>query len=114
MIPRAFKLVNKSWMVRIVTSKQLQKHLDHHWNDVCAPEERIDAKHMKGLCDPGVSRIFINKDLHRTEEDLRHTYFHELFHAILFADGQSGHDEEFVDRVGGLLHQYEETKKWRQ
>lgn len=111
MIPREFKLVNKSWKVRIVTTKQLQRHCDTHWNADCDPGERLEAKSLKGLCEPSIGRIFLNKDAHKTEEDLLHTYFHELYHALLFGDGQSGHNEEVVDRMGALLHQYMTTKR---
>ena len=112
MIPRTFTLVNREWMVRVVTSKQLQRHLDHHWNQDCDKEERLTAKHIKGFCDPDNRRIFVNKDRHTSEADMQHTYWHEFVHAVLFANGESGHDEEWVDRIGGFLHQYETTKEY--
>ena len=107
MIPRRFKLVNKSWLVRVVTTKQLQKHLDTHWNE---DDDTINAGQLYGLCDPGASRIFINKDMHQNQEEMEHTFFHELMHCILFADGQSDHDEAYVDRMGGFLHQIVRTR----
>ena len=112
MIPKTFKIVNKDWMVRVVTTKQMQAHLDKHWNAECDdPSDLMFAKDMLGFCDPGSSRIFINKDKHRSVEDMEHTYYHELVHALLFADGHSDHDEMFVDRIGGYLHQVARTQK---
>ena len=110
MIPKTFTLVNKRWMVRIVTSKQLQRHLDSHFGDDPHP---MEAKDLKGLCDPGANRIFVNKDLHSTEEDLQHTFWHEFVHALWFAEGLSSdeHDEQQVDRIGGILHQFDRTRK---
>lgn len=111
MIPKTFKLVNRTWMVRTVTNKQLQNHLDHHWNDLAEREDRVFAGDIKGLCDPAVARIFINKDRHTCLEEMEHTFWHELTHALLFANGENGHDEEWVDRIGGFLHQFTNTRK---
>jgi|TARA_Y100000034_G_scaffold133705_1_gene199978 Zn-dependent peptidase ImmA (M78 family) len=111
MMPKTFSLVNRQWRVRVVTSKQLRRHLETHWAD---DEELLNtAGNLKGLCDPDASRIFINKDSHTTQEDMEHTYFHELVHALLYAEGidSHGHDEAMVDRIGGFLHQIERSKK---
>lgn len=107
MIPRTFTLVNKRWLVRIVTTKQLQTHIDKTPVD---GEEDL-AKHMLGLCDPTVNRLFLNKDLHTEEADLEHTFWHEFVHALKYANGERTHDEEEVDRIAGFLHQYEITKR---
>ena len=108
MIPRTFKLVNKSWLVRIVTTKQLQNHLDSHWGDDPDP---INAADLYGLCDPGASRIFLNKDRHSSQAELEHTFYHELVHCLLFANGDTDHDEAWVDRLGGFIHQIVNTKE---
>ena len=113
MIPKSFTLVNRKWVVRQVTEKQLQAHLDKHWNQDIDPEDRMSAKGIKGLCDPDVRRIFINKSAHFTQEDMSHTYWHEFTHAILYANGESGHCEEWVDRIGGFLHQGIETSEYK-
>lgn len=107
MIYKQFQLVNRRWLVRHVTTKQLQKHLDKH---PCEGEENA-AKDMKGLCDPEVYRIFINKDLHTTVEDKEHTFWHEFVHALKYANGEDGHCEEEVDRLGGFLSQFEQTRE---
>lgn len=102
MIPKTFTLVNRDWLVRMVTTKQLQAHLDKH---PCFGEEEI-AKHMYGLCDRNANRIFINKDLHQSDFELEATYWHEFVHAIKYANGEDDHDEAEVDRIAGFLHQY--------
>ena len=103
MIPKTFTLINRTWLVRLVSSKQLAKYLD---------DDEIDPTALKGLCDQSRGRILINKDLHHSEEDLLHTYWHEFAHALLMATGlHTEHDEEQVDLIGAILHQYEQTKK---
>ena len=69
------------------------------------------GKELLGLCDQKTNQIFLNTDLHATEEELEGTYWHEFMHAFFFAEGQNEHDETVVDRLGGFLHQYEQTKK---
>jgi hypothetical protein len=56
-------------------------------------------------------RLFLDE---RASEDLTtHTFFHELVHALLYATTKPelSSDEEFVDSLGAVLHQYEQTKK---
>ncbi len=106
MIPKTFSLVNRNWLVRRVTTKQLQKHIDTHPHMEGCPSETL-----LGLCDPKVNRIFINKDLHTSEEEMESTFWHEFVHALKFANGEDEHDEVEVDRLGGFLHQFEGTKK---
>jgi hypothetical protein len=51
----------------------------------------------------------------KISEDLRgHAYYHELSHHILRIIGKDKlwSDEEFVDLLGGLLHQHHKTKKY--
>lgn len=111
MIPKTFRLVSRTWRVRIVTAKQFQRHLDHHWNQDCEPEERLYAKGLKGLCDPGCARIFVNRDEHKDPDDLLHTFLHEMVHAVKFANGEENHDEGEVDRYGGYIAQILTTAK---
>lgn len=42
-----------------------------------------------------------------------HTFFHELSHIYMLALGRDdlSKDEGFIDALGGLMHQYEQTKK---
>lgn len=110
MIPKSFCLVNRTWKVKIVTTKQLQKHLDLDWHN---DKDPLEAQHLKGLCDPHINVIFLNKELHKTEGDLEHTFWHEFVHALWFAEGYEAnmHDETQVDRIGGMLAQFERSKR---
>jgi hypothetical protein len=105
MIPKRFSLVNREWLVRMVTTKQLQRHLDKH---PCEGQEDA-ASGMMGLCDPAVNRIFINKDLCANDVDILHTYCHEMVHAVKYANGETDHDEAEVDRLGGYMAQVLQT-----
>lgn len=105
MIPKRFTLVNRSWLVRVITAKQMQGHLDKHY----PKEGRADE--MFGFCDPERARILINKDKHTSDDSLFHTYCHELTHAIKFANGEMDHCEEEVDRLGGFLAQIIKSAK---
>lgn len=104
MIPKTFKMVNRTWRVRLVTTKQLQKHLDNHY-----PDEEVTASEIMGLCDQRAARIFLNKDKHTEREALEHTYCHEFVHCLKYANGEEIHDEQEVDRLGGYLHQALQT-----
>jgi len=48
-----------------------------------------------------------------TKEQQEQTFFHELFHFILYAlnEHEKNSDEKFVDMVGSLLHQFHKSKK---
>lgn len=39
------------------------------------------------------------------------TFLHELIHAVLFSMGKRNHDEELVDGMATLLHQYLDQQK---
>ena len=106
MIDKSFTMVNKTWLVRIVTTKQLQIHLDKHPHS-----DGEDARNLLGLCDPRVNRIFINKDLHTSTEEMEETYWHEFQHAFHYALGEEEHDETIIQREGQIIHQYHKTKK---
>lgn len=100
MIPKTFTLVNRKWTVRLVDGPGYRKRTG-------STEDILP----KGVCNPAQAVILINTDQHSCYEDLVHTWFHELTHAILFANGNDEHDEIFVDRIGGFLAQIEQTKK---
>lgn len=107
MICKRFEMVSRKWLVRIVTTKQLQAHLDKH---PCEGED-VHAKTMMGLCEPGLCRIFINKDLHHSDHEMEYTFWHEFVHALKYANGEQDHNEEEVDRMAGYLHQYHDTAR---
>lgn len=93
MIPTSFKLVN-----RTVKVKKLGKSL--------ADDLGRDGDYSRS---EGLIRVCFNgPDDHNI-----HTYFHELAHALLEASPKPdlSKDEEFVDCLGALLHQYEQTKR---
>lgn len=106
MIPKSFNLLNRRWVVRITTWKKVQAHLKEHH-----PTSTSLDKPIHGLCDVDLAVIFLCKDMCLTQETLEHSYFHELVHAIKFANGEEDHDEVEVDYLGALLHQIELTKK---
>ncbi len=109
MIPKRFTLVNRAWVVRLVTQKQLARHIRHHF-----PDDDGDTGDLLGLCNPQAARIFINKDKHISRESMEHTYWHEYVHAMKYADGEVLHDDAEVDRLGAILHQYAKTKTGEQ
>lgn len=102
-VPKSFRLLHRRWVVRVVTTKQLQRHLDLGWNAMNPDEPPLEAKGIKGITDPNADRLFLNKDEHSTEADLFHTFCHEMVHVVKFANGEYGHDEEEVDRLGGFI-----------
>ena len=57
--------------------------------------------------------IYMNKDLRNpgNEDLLEHTWEHELTHALMFAHGETDHDEVFVDGIAGLRCQYNQTRR---
>ena len=46
------------------------------------------------------------------EQMTQQTFFHELVHAVMFAMGQTNHDEVFTDAFGSFLHQFEKSKAY--
>ena len=61
-----------------------------------------------GRCDPNTQTIFIREGMN--EQMTQQTFFHELVHAVMFAMGQTNHDEVFTDAFGSFLHQFEKSK----
>lgn len=106
MIPTEFTLVNRQWQVKQLSSKDMQIDVDENDEN----RKRLKVKDVKGLTSMGAAIIWINTDRHVDPDDLLHTYYHELIHAFLFSMGETDHDEGKVDLMGGLLHQYVQTK----
>ena len=106
MIPTEFTLVNRRWQVKLLNTEEMQIDVDE--NDIS--RKRIKVRDIKGLTSMDAAIIWINTDRHKHPTDLIHTYYHELVHAVLFAMGETDHDEGKVDLMGGLLHQYVQTK----
>lgn len=58
-------------------------------------------------------RYKVNKNWRRYKESIvEHTFYHELTHCILYHTGHENLwlNEQLVDSIGGLLHQFEITK----
>lgn len=55
------------------------------------------------------AEISITKSLKQDTKE--QTYIHELLHALMFSMGKRNHDEEFVDGLATLLHQYLKQQK---
>lgn len=72
------------------------------------PEELAEKKH--GDCDKelGLVRLAKGKD----RDHVEHTFYHELAHALLWASTKPklSDNEEFVDSLGALLHQFMQTQ----
>lgn len=93
MIPKAFQLVNRTYKVQKM------------------PPEIAKSLNRMGDC----SRVeaVIRLDNEQPKESLEHTFYHELAHALLDASTKPklSHNEDFVDSLGALLHQFTQTKK---
>lgn len=96
MIPKSFKLANRTWRVRYV-----------------AGMTRPDGLPVWGHADGDTATITLSAEMREPgkEELLAHTWEHELLHALMMAHGCIDHDERFVDGVAGLRRQYELTKR---
>lgn len=79
--------------------------------DARRPVDDEDDAH-RGLCDPYTATIFLRDD--QNSEDMLHSFFHELGHALLFATGAfqaKFHNETLVDQFGALMAQFWTTCK---
>ena len=68
--------------------------------------EGLDAL---GLCDPEAQIIYIKAG--QNDQCANLTFFHELFHAMLFTIGETQHDEKFVEAMAHTLFQFTKTAK---
>ena len=93
MIPKSFKLVNRTLSVERMK------------DDVAS------AGSMHG--DFNIKRGRIRVANTGFQEYDEHIFFHELAHAILESSPKPklSKDEKFVDALGGLLHQFMQTQK---
>lgn len=92
-VPLEFKLLNRSYSVEHM-SEELHRGAEAygmHWQDKARIEVYVGGP----------------------DEHCEHTFYHELFHALFEAAGKPdlSKDEELVDVLGGLLHQYMTTKR---
>jgi hypothetical protein len=92
LIPKTFKLVNRTWVVKEM-SKSISSENKLHG----------DCDHARALI-----RVCIDHP-----ENAEHTFFHELAHAMLKVTTKPklSSNEDFVDSLGAALHQYMQTKK---
>ena len=92
-IPTKFSLLNRAFVVE--------------WMD---NDTNVIAE-AKGAASMSQARILLYPTERR--EDLEHTFLHELTHMVLESMGQPemSKNEEFVDLMSALLHQYLQTKK---
>ena len=93
MIPKSFTLVNRTYQVK--------------------PYPAGLAAELKrtGDCDKDTAQIRIDTSNCQDLQD--HTFYHELVHAMLYASTKPklSTNEDFVDSLGALLHQFMQTKK---
>lgn len=86
-IPKTFQLAGVSWTV-----------------------EQVKGMEDLGLCERDKALIILRKDLPREQKEL--TFFHELFHAIKYTQGDGGpHDEKEIDSLAYMLHQFLKTRQ---
>ena len=93
MIPKSFKLVNRSYKVKTL------------------PKELADELRRYG--DSNRGGAIIRLDTREPKENLEHTFYHELAHALLWTTTKPklSRNEDFVDSLGAALHQYMTTRK---
>ena len=93
MIPKSFTLINRAYSV----GSYVKGH--------------ADELKRNGDCDKETAKIRLDNSVDK--ECLEHTFYHELVHALLWASTKPklSTNEDFVDSLGALLHQYEQTKK---
>lgn len=112
MIPKTFKLLNRTWKVRLSDYEKMQKYLDQYVLPFHEDEEdQTKAKDCFGFCDPARAEIHLNVPRHTDETQLLHTFWHELMHAIFFTEGLVNHDEAQIDRFGAYMQQITETMR---
>lgn len=90
-IPSQFQIINRWYSVVDQTPSS------HTKDDPCF-----------GECDSNIGRIYLNGPEIPDRISLEQTFLHELIHACLDAIGKSklSKDEDFVDALAAVLHQY--------
>ena len=83
-VPKSFKLMGSRWTV-----------------------EEVSDLVALGECHRDILTIKIRKGLKPAIKET--TFYHELFHAMLFSVGLTDHNEEKVDLMGALMHQFLKT-----
>lgn len=93
MIPKSFKLVNRTYRV------------------IPYPEGLADDLKRLGDCERNSGCIRL--DTATNPENLEHTFYHELAHALLYTTTKPklSDNEDFVDSLGAALHQFMQTRK---
>jgi Zn-dependent peptidase ImmA (M78 family) len=66
-------------------------------------EKMLEDFGTLGLCDYNNTIIYLDPTL--SPERMQQVFIHELVHGILFEAGFDDQDEDFVNRVGIVLHQ---------
>lgn len=91
-IPKSFQLMGHTINVQVIDKKD--------WK----------IEDASGYFDPDKNQILLLK---QPRTQLRHTYWHEVTHAILYVMGHKLYgNESFVDQVGGLLAQIMDTAEF--
>ena len=104
MIPRRFVLANRGYKVFIAGGEKFN-----------AARDRLGGEGPSlGMTCSDHAEIWLHSELHKTRAHLEHTFFHELMHALLYARGIQDHDEEIVDGMAALLHQFMLTRRGEQ
>lgn len=75
--------------------------------------DRLDDLGLLGLCEHSKATITLFNDDKVSKDIVDQTLYHEVVHAILNILGEDklNTNEEFVQKVSLLLHQFEKTKK---
>lgn len=93
MIPKSFKLVNRTYKVEKM-GRELAQDLGRYG-------------------DTSRGKAVIRLDETEPKENVEHTFYHELAHALLWASTKPklSKKEDFVDSLGAALHQFMQTQK---
>jgi len=100
-IPKSFQLGGRRWKVKVISPEKA------FWPN----------KDDLGYTDNGAGEIFIVQHPGISDDMHLLTYFHELCHAIWFMRGygyDEKHNEQEIESVAVMLHQYDKTKRGEQ
>lgn len=106
-LPKTFKLVNRTWRVKLVSAEEMARQDENDTHTTINPHDA-----SRGLCDPFEAVIYLNRDF--PTDDIVHSFWHEIGHAMLFASGafsRKAHNEHIVDHFGALMAQMWTTCK---